>query len=179
MNLGHLGSLVPVQLTTPFPLCRRKDRKKIALFRECSNLDGQIEYFPIEKLYRKANILLLWVDRKVTCKTWESNQFTIPYWLYPVLSAAVSKRGTIRKMLERDRKNRRHLERHALWERVRGREAWGRTWLQSYLHKREWQSRKTMRLVAPCDLWKGRLCKIRDCTCGREDLSELSQLKSN
>lgn len=42
----------------------------------------------------------------MTCKTQESNQNTVQYWLYPVLSAAVSKREAIRKMLERDRKNR-------------------------------------------------------------------------
>lgn len=76
------------------------------LFRECSNFDGQIGHFLTEKLQGKANILLFCVDSKMTCKAQGSNQTTVQYWLFPVLSAAVSKREAIRKMLERDSKNR-------------------------------------------------------------------------
>jgi len=43
----------------------------------------------------------------MTCKTWESNQSTIQYWLYPLLSAAVREREAIRKMLKRKSKTRR------------------------------------------------------------------------
>lgn len=64
--------------------------------------------------------MLLCVDRKMTCKTWESNQSIIQSWLYPVLSAAASEREAITKIPKRDSKNRKTFRKMCPLRKGRG-----------------------------------------------------------